>query len=193
MNNKTLKIAVIALLAALSYIGFTFFQIKISVAGGTTSFHLGNTFALLGALIVGGFPGGIAASIGMGIGDIMDPVYITVAPKTIILKLCIGIVCGFLAHKILKIKDKEGKSLTVSVIISCVCGMLFNVVSEPVFSYFYTSFVLGLPEKAAATLASVNLLTTSVNAVLSIILATIFYLALHKKLQSSGLINRLLK
>lgn len=193
MNNKTLKIAMVGLLAALSYIAFTFFQVKVTVAGGTTSFHLGNTFALLGALLVGGVPGGIAASIVMGIGDILDPIYITVAPKTIILKLFIGIVCGFFAHRIIKIKTKEGKNLTMGVVASCTMGMLFNIICEPIFSYFYTSFILGLPEKAAATLAGMNLVTTSVNAVLSIILATIFYLALHKKLSNSGMIEKLLK
>lgn len=43
--------------------------------------------------------------------------------------------------------------------------MLFNVVGEPIFSYFYTTFILGAPEKAAKALASWNAITTSVNAI----------------------------
>ena len=62
MNNKTLKIAIIGLMSALAYISFTFLQIKIPTPGGTTSFHLGNTFCVLAALLLGGIPGGLAGS-----------------------------------------------------------------------------------------------------------------------------------
>ena len=57
-------------MAALAYVSFTFLQIKIPTPGGTTSFHLGNTFCVLAALLLGGLPGGIAGAIGMGIGDL---------------------------------------------------------------------------------------------------------------------------
>ena len=83
MNNKILKIAAIGIFASLAYIAFTFLQIKIPTPGGTTSFHLGNTFVLLAALLIGGLPGGLAGAIGMGIGDLLDPIYVTYAPKTI--------------------------------------------------------------------------------------------------------------
>ena len=39
---------------------------------------------MLGALLLGGWYGGLAGSIGMTIADLMDPVYITGAPKTFI-------------------------------------------------------------------------------------------------------------
>lgn len=145
MNNKTLKIAVIGLMAALAYVSFTFLQIKIPTPGGTTSFHLGNTFVVLAALLIGGVPGGIAGSIGMGIGDLLDPIYVTYAPKTIILKLMIGVVTGLVAHKVFKIKNLEGKKLYFAVIISTVAGLAFNVVGEPLFGYFYNSVILGAP------------------------------------------------
>ena len=188
MNNKILKICVVGLLASLAYISFTFLQIKVPTPGGFTSFHLGNTFALVGALIVGGVPGGIAASIGMGIGDILDPVYITVAPKTIILKFCIGVITGLVAHKIFKINENQNP--TKAVIISCIAGMMFNVIAEPIFSYFYTSIVLGAPEKAAAKLASWNAITTSVNAIMSVICGSIIYLSIRPSLIKSGLIKK---
>ena len=47
---------------------------------------------MLGALLLGGWYGGLAGSIGMTIADLMDPVYITGAPKTFVLKLCIGLI-----------------------------------------------------------------------------------------------------
>ena len=94
-NQKTLRITVTALMAALCYVAFTFLQIKIPTPVGYTSFHLGNTFCVLAALLLGGIPGGIAGAIGMGIGDILDPVYIMVAPKTLFLKFMIGLITEF--------------------------------------------------------------------------------------------------
>lgn len=192
MNNKTLKIATIGLMAALAYVSFTFLQIKIPTPGGTTSFHLGNTFCVLAALLLGGVPGGLAGAIGMGIGDLLDPVYVTYAPKTIILKLMIGIVTGLVAHKFFKIKECNNNSkLRIYIIISSLAGMFFNVVGEPIFGYFYNSVILGAPEKAAATLASWNAITTSVNAIISIAVASTLYLLIQPRLASSGILTKL--
>lgn len=191
MINKTLKIAVIGLMAALAYVSFTFLQIKIPTPGGTTSFHLGNTFIVLAALLIGGVPGGIAGAIGMGIGDLLDPVYVTYAPKTIILKLMIGVVTGLIAHKIFKIKNLDGKKLYFAVVISAIAGLVFNVVGEPLFGYFYNSVILGAPEKAALTLAGWNAITTTTNAILSVIISSILYIAIQPILKRSGIIEKL--
>ena len=76
-QNKTIyKIAVTALMAALCYVAFTFIQIKIPTPAGFTSFHLGNVFCVLAALLFDGVTGGIAGAIGMGIGDLFDPAYV---------------------------------------------------------------------------------------------------------------------
>ena len=87
------KIAMTGLFAALSYVVFTFLQFKITLPGGdATSIHLGNAVCVLGALLLGGFYGGLGGAIGMTIGDLLDPVYVIYAPKTMILKLCIGLI-----------------------------------------------------------------------------------------------------
>ena len=105
-NTTVMKLAETALLAALCYVSFTFLQIKIPVPGGdATSLHIGNTFCVLGALLLGGWYGGLAGAIGMTIADLMDPVYITGAPKTFVLKLCIGLITGLVAHKLAKINE----------------------------------------------------------------------------------------
>lgn len=191
MNNKSLKLTIIGLMAGLAYISFTFLQIKIPTPGGTTSFHLGNTFVLIGSMLLGGFYGGIAGSIGMGIGDILDPVYITVAPKTIVLKLGIGLVCGYVAHRIFKIDTLEGKKLKTAVVLSATAGMIFNIISEPIFSYFYTRFILGAHEKAALALASFNIVTTSINAVLAVIISSSLFLAIQPVLKRNGILGKL--
>ena len=191
MNNKVLKIAIVGLMAALAYIAFTFLQIKIPTPAGFTSFHLGNTVCVLAALLLGGVPGGIAGAIGMGIGDLLDPAYVVVAPKTIILKLGIGIITGLVAHRLLNITSREGKSLYKAVLISTMAGMLFNIVGEPILSYFYTAFILGAPDNAAKALASWNAITTSVNALLTVIVSSALYIAIFPRLKNNGILQQI--
>ena len=170
---------------------FMFLQIKIPTPGGFTSFHLGNTFCVLASLLLGGIPGGVAGAIGMGIGDLLDPSYVIVAPKTIILKLGIGIITGFVAHRLFHIQHQQGKTLWKAVFLSTLAGMLFNVIGEPIFSYFYTAFILGAPDNAAKALASWNAITTSMNAIIAVILSTILYMVISPRLQHSGLLKKI--
>ena len=130
-NNTVVKLAETALLAALCYVSFTFLQIKIPVPGGdATSIHIGNAFCVLAALLLGGVYGGLAGAIGMGIADIMDPVYITGAPKTFVLKFCIGLIVGLVAHKVAKINESTDKKYVFKwSVIASVAGLAFNVIA----------------------------------------------------------------
>ena len=150
-NNMIVKLAQTALMAALCYVVFTFLQIKIPVPGGdATSIHLGNAFCVLAALLLGGWYGGIAGAVGMGIADLMDPVYITVAPKTFVLKLCIGLITGLVAHRIAHINESTDKKYVFKwSVIASVAGLAFNVVADPVVGYFYKQFILGQPQELA--------------------------------------------
>lgn len=187
-NVRTLTMA--AMFAALCYVGFTFFQIKIPVGDSSTSFHLGNVFCVLAALCIGGLWGGLAGSVGMTIGDLFDPVYITSAPKTFLLKLGIGLITGLIAHKVFHISREEGRKvpLPVATVLSCAAGMAFNVVADPLVGYFYKMYVMGIPQDAATILAKLSALTTSVNAVIAVIAATVFYLALRPALKRTNLL-----
>ncbi len=107
-QNHTQKLALTGLFAALSYVVFTFLQFKISLGGGdATSIHLGNAVVVLGALLLGGPLGGLAGAVGMAIGDLLDPIYIVYVPKTLVLKLCIGLIAGFVAHRIGHIRQRK--------------------------------------------------------------------------------------
>lgn len=185
---RTLTLA--AMFAALCYVGFAFFQIKIPVGDSSTSFHLGNVFCVLAALCIGGLWGGLAGAVGMTIGDLLDPVYITSAPKTFLLKLGIGLIAGFVAHRIFKLsQDKERKvPLAVATVLSCSAGMAFNIVADPLVGYFYKMYILGIPQDAATILAKMSAVTTSVNAVIAVIAASIFYLVLRPALKRTDLL-----
>ena len=179
-NKKVYKLVITALMSALCYVVFTLVQIKIPTPAGYTSFHLGNVFCVLAALLIDGVAGGLAGAIGMGIADLMDPTYVLTAPKTIILKFLIGFITGTLAHKVFKIKEKENPKKEV--ILSVVGGMLFNVIAEPIFSYIYYSLILGNADKAASYITITKWITTSTNAALTIIISTLLYFAITKNI-----------
>ena len=190
-NNTVVKLAETALLAALCYVSFTFLQIKIPVPGGdATSIHIGNAFCVLAALLLGGVYGGLAGAIGMGIADVMDPIYITGAPKTFILKLCIGLITGLVAHKIAKINESTDKKYIFKwSLLASVAGLAFNVIADPIVGYFYKQYILGQPQQMAEVLAKWSAAATFVNAVLSTIVVVIIYNALRPALAKSGMLE----
>lgn len=186
-NQTTLKVAFTGLFAALSYVVFTFLQIKIPLPGGdATSIHLGNAVCVLGALLLGGVYGGIGGSIGMTIGDLLDPVYVVYAPKTFILKFCIGFITGLVAHKIGKVStETDNKKVWKWTIISAVSGLLFNAIFDPIFGYFYKLLILGKP--AADITLAWNIGASAFNAVISAIVSVLVYMALRPALKKAGL------
>ena len=140
MKNQTAqKIALTGLMAALSYVVFTFLQIKIQLPGGdATSIHLGNAVCVLGALLLGGFYGGLGGALGMTIGDLLDPQYIIYAPKTFLLKLCIGLITGLIAHRLFHVsQETDKKRVLLITLLASAAGLLFNVIFDPMVGYFY--------------------------------------------------------
>ena len=190
-NSTVMKIAQTALFAALCYVIFTYLQIKIPMPGGdATSIHLGNAFCVLAALLLGGWYGGLAGAIGMGIADVMDPIYITGAPKTFILKLCIGLITGLVAHKIAKINESTDKKYIFKWSrLASVAGLAFNVIADPIVGYFYKQYILGQPQQMAEVLAKWSAAATFVNAILSTIVVVIIYNALRPALAKSGMLE----
>ena len=186
-HQHLLKIALTGLMAALSYVVFTFLQIKIPLPGGdATSIHLGNAVCVLGALILGGVYGGLGGAIGMTIGDLFDPVYVVYAPKTFLLKFCIGLITGLVAHKIGKItQENDHKKVLKWVILAAVSGLLFNVIFDPLIGYFYKLLILGKP--AAEITLAWNIASTSINAVVSAIVSVAIYMALRPALKRTGM------
>ena len=187
-NSHAYKMSMAALFAALCYIGFAYFKIDIPVGTEKTAFHLGNVFCVLAALFIGPFWGGMAGAVGMTIADLTSG-YVTSAPKTFVLKLCIGLIAGFVAHKVFHISKEQDRKVPVSVaaVLSCTAGMAFNVVADPVVGYFYKMYLLGVPQEAASIWAKMGAVTTLVNAVVAVIAATVFYLALRPALKRTSL------
>ena len=189
-NSKTYQLALAALFAALSYAVFTFLQIKIPVGADMTSIHLGNAVVVLGAFTIGGPLGGIAGAIGMSIGDLLDPVYAPLVPKTLFCKLLIGLITGFVAHRIGGItKTDDPKHILRWTIIAAACGLIFNMFADPIIGYWYKILILGKP--AADLSLKINFVATTINAVVSLVVSVAVYAALRPALQKAGFFMKL--
>lgn len=190
-QNKVYRLALVGLFAALSYVVFTFLQVKISLPGGdATSIHLGNAVVVLGALLLGGPLGGLAGAIGMSIGDLLDPIYIVYVPKTFVLKLCIGLIAGGVAHGLGKINQQtDQKKIFGWALAAAIAGLAFNVVFDPLLGYYYKLLILGKP--AADLTLAWNIGATSINAVISTVVSVLVYTLLRPALAKSGVMRKI--
>ncbi len=124
------------------------------------------------------------------VGTGSTAIYVTSAPKTFILKFCIGLIVGLVAHQIfhLNTRRKRGQIIGITVLASA-CGMIFNIIADPLVGYFYKTYLLGLPQDLTKTLLKISQLTTSVNAAVAVLCASVFYLALRPALKKAGLLT----
>ena len=100
--------------------------------------------------------------------------YVTSAPKTFVLKLCIGLIVGLVAHKVFKLSEEHSKKYTaIATVVSSAAGMIFNIFADPIVGYFYKTYILGVPQDLSKALAKIGALTTSVNAVIAVIFASV--------------------
>ena len=153
---------------------------------------LRHAFCVLAALLLGGGYGGVAGSLGMTIADLLDPVYITSAPKTFILKLCIGLIAGFVAHKIAHItEDHDSRYIMKWSLIASVAGLGFNVVMDPIVGYFYKNYILGVESSAAKIMATWAAGATLVNAIVGTIVVVVVYMAVRPVLKKAGLFMKI--
>ncbi len=187
----TREIAVIGVMAALSYVAYL---LRIpNVFGTKSSFHLGNTFIALTALLLDGVSGGLAGAIGLSLADITagDPGY---AVTTFLLKFIIGLVCGTVAHKALHLKKRspaQGRGRYIlAVAAASFSGLLVNVFTDPFIGYFRDRYIFGMTPDVSAIFLKVASGVTLVNSILSCVCCVVIYLALRPALEKAGLLPR---
>ena len=171
MNNKKVyKIVLVALFAALCYVG-TMIHIPLPSGG---MIHLGNFFCILAALLCGGLVGGFAGGIGCGLYDLIiysDPVGFV---QYFILKFIMGFLVGSLFRIVLN--KKLNYSLILSVL--SVCLILFT--SLVIVGYKTGNF------KLSSSITNKDLYITIVTVIgylfsLCIMIAAVFSLKLKKQ------------
>ena len=185
----TKELALTGVMAALSLVAYLFFRVPFY---GGSSFHLGNTFTALTALLLDGVSGGLAGAIGLALADIVagDPGY---AITSFILKFIIGLVCGAVAHKVIHLKtfptDNKVKYVA-AVTASAFSGLLVNVFTDPFIGYFRNLYIFGQPAEFVSVVTKITSGVTLVNSLLSTVCAVILYLALRPALEKAHLLPK---
>ena len=191
--DRQYKVVLTGLMAALCYVSFAFLKIPIPTFGGDmVALHIGNAFCVLAALLLGGGYGGLAGALGMTIADLLDPAYITSAPKTFLLKLCIGLISGFVAHRLGHITEEhDSRYILRWTVLSAAAGLGCNVILDPIAGYFYKNYVLGVEASAAAIMSTWSAGVTFVNAVAGTLVTAAVYMAVRPVLKKAGLFFRI--
>ena len=183
------ELALTGVMAALSLVAYLFFRIPFY---GGSSFHLGNTFTALTALLLDGVSGGLAGAIGLALADVVagDPGY---AITTFILKFIIGLVCGAVSHKVIHLRTfPTGNKLkyVAAVTASAFSGLLVNVFTDPFIGYFRNLYIFGQPAEFVSVVTKIASGVTLVNSLLSTVCAVVLYIALRPALEKAHLLPK---
>ena len=185
MDNKVKKLTNTAMCAVLNYVAFAYGKINIPIAaGGTTAIHIANAVVVLSAWLLGPVYGGLASAVGLSIADVLDPRYITSAPKTFVMKFLIAFIAGKVAEKIQLHVTTEKKAMIKASFISALAGLAFNVIVDPVVGYLYKHFILGIDSQAVAIIQTWSAGVTALNAVVCVFIDVLLYFSLYKTIRN---------
>lgn len=172
----TKKIAIVALMIGLVYVGSLIsFYIPVGI-GTPTRLHLGNGFCLLAGLILGPIWGGFAAGVGSVFLDLTNPAYIAGAPITFIFKFLMGAVCGAIAM------DKSGHGLNKRKnLIGGILGQLTYIVLYIGKTFLSLNLLFGVPKEGAWATLATKLGSSVINAVFAVLISMALILVINSR------------
>lgn len=175
-NYTTKKIAIVALMIGLVYVGSLIsFYIPVGI-GTPTRLHLGNGFCLLAGLILGPIWGGFAAGVGSVFLDLTNPAYIAGAPITFIFKFLMGAVCGAIAM------DKSGHGLNKRKnLIGGILGQLTYIVLYIGKTFLSLNLIFGVPKEGAWATLATKLGSSVINAVFAVLISMALMLVINSR------------
>lgn len=190
-NNRKQKkvtvfqLAVTGMMAAMVFAA-TYLHIDIPmVLGNKSMIHLGNVMCLLSGLLLGPVYGGFAAGIGSFFFDLLDPVFIATSPLTFLFKFMMAFVCGAIVYW-----GRRGKITVTRSIIGAVSGALTYVILYLAKS-FVELWILGSAPSAAFIAIVPKMGTSSINAVIAVVVAVPLSFAVRRALKATHLANKL--
>ena len=184
-KSSIYKTVTVGLLGALVFVSnYLSFPIPVPV-GDISRIHLGNVFCLLSGFVMGPVGGGLASGIGAALYDLTNPAYITSAPFTFLFKFLLAFVCGVIAHKgkMSGSMLEECKISTPRYFVAAVAGSVTYIILYLGKAYI-TNILVGSAPQAALIALATKLATSSVNAVLAVLISVPLAAVIKKALQS---------
>ena len=169
MKNTDLRDLVrTSLFAALIFLGISVFRIQIPFS--TQFVHFGNALVVVGCLLFGTKQGAMAASIGLGLFDILNN-YADVAWQTILESLIVCYIIHLVYEKAMNKDDKIANVIAVGVI-AAIVKIILNIIKYT----FLRGMIIGGLALAPAFIQAINKITgTFGSAILTIIAVPIIY------------------
>lgn len=184
-NKKlsTRRLVLAGLMAALTVVGSAIrFTVYLPMDAGTTAFHLGNIMCALSGILLGPWLGGFAAGLGSAIYDMLNPLYISEAWITFLMKAAYGVATGL----VIRFGKKEFGYAKATA--ATLAGALTYAALYLAKSYFYGGLLLGGMTPEAAGLSVIGKLpATTFNAVIAIVCAPILAVAIRRALEKNHL------
>ena len=178
---STKRIAFAALMAALTTAGSAIrVTMPIEIAG-TTSVHLGNIMCALSGILLGPWLGGAAAGLGSAIYDMLNPMYISEAWLTFLMKGAYGLIPGL----ILLLWKKEPRHWQSALAASG--GALTYAALYLLKTYWKGILVSGYTHEAALLGVGLKVPSTIFNGAVAVIFAPILAASIRRALQQNHL------
>ena len=182
-KSTIFKICAVGIFGALVFVA-SMISVPIPVAIGDISrIHIGNIFCLLSGLVLGPVSGGLSAGIGSALYDITNPAYIASAPFTFAFKFLLAFIPGLIAFS----GGNKGTKTSLN-ILGCGLGQIAYIAL-----YLGQTFIRGILEGSAAGAMVPALITklgtSSVNAIIAIIVAVPLCMAVKGALKKSRLLS----
>ena len=181
IQTKTLVLT--ALFAALTVVGSAL-RITLPITLGTdnASFHLGNILCALSGILLGPGFGALAAGLGSAIYDMLNPLYISEAWITFLMKGLYGLCAG------LVIRCGASRWGYLRAVLAALSGAVVYAAVYLAKSYFYSGLLLqGLSPEAAMLNVYAKLPATGFNALVAIIFAPVLAISIRSALEKSRL------
>ena len=139
--------------------------------------HLGNVFCILSALLLGPLYGGFSAGIGSFIFDLTSPIYISLAPFTLIFKFLMAFTCGKIAYS----KENNGNNIKLNTI-AAIVGLIAYIILNSTRTFIGNIF-LGIDTNANFILVGQSALVSLINAALAVVISVPLSVAINKSLK----------
>ena len=167
-NTELRNLLQTSLFAALIYLGVSIFRIQMPF---TTQFvHFGNALVVVGCLLFGTKQGAIAATIGLGIFDILNG-YAAVVWETILESLIVCLIIHLIYESALK-KDDKIRNIILIGVLAALTKIIVNIIKYT----FLRGMIVGGLALAPAFIQAINKITgTFGSAILTIISVPIIY------------------
>ena len=173
--------AMIGVMAAIVFVGNQLQLPKIPTPLGPTRIHLGNVMCILGGLLFGAVPGGLAAGIGGAIYDLLDPFYAKEFWSTFILKFGMAYIAGLIA---------SGKKTKLKVIVAAVVGAVSYVALYLGKTFIAQYLIMGNPWETVLGVLITKGTASLINALLAMVVSVILYYMIEPALNRAGLLDK---